>query len=125
MSGITIPRVLVAVRVGGAVRVGSGKLPNWIHIHARFICLLLWLRWSGLSLSAWQSHRRFISVSVGVGEERDSEAQPTGEDKIINQGFQCPIGKKEELFNPGLEKRSCNIIPLGRSTYQSARLVEQ
>lgn len=59
------------------------------------------------------------------GEERDSEAQPTGEDKIINQGFQCPIGKKEELFNPGLEKRSCNIIPLGRSTYQSARLVEQ
>ncbi|GFS28724.1 hypothetical protein Acr_00g0003550 [Actinidia rufa] len=56
------------------------------------------------------------------GEERDSEAQPTGEDKIINQGFQCPIGKKEELFNPRLEKRSCNIIPLGRSTYQSARI---
>ena len=52
VSGITIPRVLVAVRVGGAVRVGSGKLPNWIHIHAWFICLLLWLRWSGLSLSA-------------------------------------------------------------------------
>lgn len=69
MSGITIPRVLVAVRVGGAIRVGSGKLPNRIHIHAWFICLLLWLRWSGLSLSAWQSHRRFISVSVGVGEE--------------------------------------------------------
>ena len=63
VSGITIPRVLVAVRVG------SGKLPNWIHIHAWFICLLLWLRWSGLSLSAWQSHRRFISVSVGVGKE--------------------------------------------------------
>jgi hypothetical protein len=40
---------------------------NWIH--AWFICLLLWLRWSGLSLSAWQSHSRFISISVGVGEE--------------------------------------------------------
>ena len=48
------------------------------------------------------------------------EAQPTGEDKISNQGFQCPIGKKEELFNPRLEKRSCNVIPLGWSTYQSA-----
>lgn len=34
-----------------------------------------WLRWSGLSLSAWQSHRRFISVSVsvGVGEEGESK----------------------------------------------------
>ena len=32
------------------------------------------------------------------------EAQPTGEDKISNQGFQCSIGKKEELFNPRLEK---------------------
>lgn len=54
---------------------GSGKLPNWIHIHAWFICLLLWLRWSGLSLSAWQSHRRFISVSVGVGEEGMSRSE--------------------------------------------------
>ena len=56
-------------------------------------------------------------------ERRDSEAQPTGEDKIINQGFQCGIGKKEELFNPGLEK-SCNSIPLSRSTRLVCKYVD-